>query len=235
MPGKVDGEIDAVREIVLDTETTGLDPKSGHRVVEIGCLELIHNLPTGRTFQAYINPERDMPAEAEAIHGLGEAFLAEKPVFAALAQDFLDFIGEAKLVIHNAGFDMKFLNWELKSAGFPLLEAKRAIDTVALARSRFPGQQVSLDALCRRFGVDNSSRDFHGALLDCQLLAEVYLELLGGREPGFSLDRARETRAAGSRTIDRKARPARPHQPSDSELAAHAAMLERISDPVWRD
>ena len=176
-----------MREIVLDTETTGLDPDKGDRIVEIGAVELLNHLPTGRTWHKYLNPERAMPDDAFRIHGLSDTFLADKPLFAALAQDFLAFIGTAPLVIHNAGFDMRFLNAELARAGFPLLPQERAFDTVALARRKFPGAQASLDALCRRFGIDNSARTLHGALLDSQILAEVYLELVGGRQPNFAL------------------------------------------------
>ncbi|MPZ11596.1 MAG: DNA polymerase III subunit epsilon [Kiloniellaceae bacterium] len=222
-----------MREIVLDTETTGLDPASGHRIVEIAGLELLHHLPTGRTFREYINPERDMPEEAERIHGLSADFLKDKPLFAAIAPAFLDFIGDAKLVIHNAAFDMKFLNAELRQAGLDPLVPERAIDSVMLARKRFPGAQVSLDALCRRFEVDNSARTFHGALLDCELLAEVYLELCGGRQPGLILE-SRRSRIAVVAPSAREVRPPRAHAASPEEEAAHAAMLEKLSDPLWR-
>lgn len=222
-----------MREIVLDTETTGLDPVAGHRIVEVAGLELLHHLPTGRTYRAYINPERDMPEEAERIHGLSAEFLKDKPLFAAIAPDFLDFIGDAKLVIHNAAFDMKFLNAELRKAGHDIIAAERAIDTVALARQRFPGAQVSLDALCRRFEIDNSARTFHGALLDCELLAEVYLELRGGRQPGLVLESQRRA-AAVAAPAPVAARPPRPHAPSAEELAAHAEMLEKLTAPIWR-
>ncbi len=222
-----------MREIVLDTETTGLDPAAGHRVVEIAGLELLHHVPTGRTFREYINPERDMPEEAERIHGLSEAFLKDKPVFSEIARSFLDFIGDARLVIHNAAFDMKFLNAELQAAGHDNLEMARAIDTVALARERFPGSQVSLDALCRRFEIDNSARTFHGALLDCELLAEVYLELRGGRQPGLVLECERRQVAAAA-PVAREVRPPRHHAASPEEKAAHEAMLAKLSDPLWR-
>ncbi|WP_422369295.1 DNA polymerase III subunit epsilon [Pelagibius sp.] len=222
-----------MREIVLDTETTGLDPAAGHRIVEIAGLELLHHVPTGRTFREYINPERDMPEEAEKIHGLSASFLADKPLFAAVAQPFLDFIGDAKLVIHNAQFDMKFLNAELKAVGLPTLPSDRAIDTVAMARKRFPGAQVNLDALCRRFEIDNSARTFHGALLDCELLAEVYLELSGGRQPGLTLERQQQ-RSAVAAPLARSARPPRPHRASEVEKAAHEKMLEKLTDPIWR-
>jgi DNA polymerase-3 subunit epsilon len=172
-----------MREIVLDTETTGLDPDEGHRIVEVGAIELLNHLPTGRSFHCYLNPERAMPAEAFAIHGLGDAFLADKPRFAEIAQEFLDFIADARLVIHNAAFDLRFLNAELERHGHRRLEGVAVVDTLAVARQRFPGAQHSLDALCRRFGIDASARTLHGALLDSQILAEVYLELVGGRQP----------------------------------------------------
>jgi len=225
-----------VREIVLDTETTGLDPSSGDRVVEIACLELLHHVPTGRTYREYINPERDMPEEAARIHGLTSDFLADKPVFSKIAGSFLDFIAEDTLVIHNASFDIKFLNAELKQEGLATIPMSRAIDTVALARDRFPGAQVSLDALCRRFEIDNSARTFHGALLDCELLAEVYLELRGGRQPGFALENDAVIAADKARAaMPRPQRPARPHAPTPEELTAHEAMLDGLTDPVWRN
>ena len=222
-----------MREIVLDTETTGLDPAAGHRIVEIAGLELLHHVPTGRSFREYINPERDMPEEAEKIHGLSSQFLADKPRFQDVAQDFLDFIGDAKLVIHNAQFDLKFLNAELKAVDLAPLASDRAIDTVAMARKRFPGAQVSLDALCRRFEIDNSARSFHGALLDCELLAVVYLELSGGRQPGLTLERQQQAAAAVQPNAS-TARPPRPHSPSEAEKAAHEAMLAKLSEPLWR-
>ena len=164
-----------MREIVLDTETTGLDPANGDRVVEIGCVETMHHIATGESFHVYINPERDMPQEAFNVHGLSEEFLSDKPVFAEIIGDFMAFIGDAPLVIHNAEFDMRFLNAEFKKLGRPLLPRERAIDTVAMARRKFPGAQANLDALCRRFEIDLSRRDKHGALLDAELLADVYL------------------------------------------------------------
>ena len=223
-----------MREIVLDTETTGLDPDAGHRIVEIGCVELLHRLPSGRQFRKYVNPERDMPEEARAIHGLTDEFLAGQPTFQAIVDEFLEFIGEAPLVIHNAQFDLKFLNAELTRLGRPALDPARAVDTVALARQRFPGAQVNLDALCRRFEIDNAARDLHGALLDCQLLAEVYLELRGGRQPGFELESARQAAATGAASQARPMRPARPHAPTPEEAAAHNALIEGIKDPIWR-
>ncbi len=223
-----------MREIVLDTETTGLDPAAGHRIVELACLELSNHVATGRTYRAYINPERTMTDEALRVHGLSDGFLADKPTFAAVVDEFLAFIGEeAPLVIHNAEFDLKFLNAELDRLGRPPIPASRAIDTVALARARFPGAQASLDALCRRFEIDNSARSLHGALLDCELLAEVYLELRGGRQPGFDLA-AQEALARSEPGRPRPVRPPRRHAPTPEETAAHAAMLERLDQPIWR-
>ncbi|MEP4378079.1 MAG: DNA polymerase III subunit epsilon [Alphaproteobacteria bacterium] len=222
-----------MREIILDTETTGLDPANGDRIVEIGCVEAQHHIPTGETYHVYVNPERDMPVEAFNVHGLSEEFLAEKPVFAEVVGEFLEFIGDAKLVIHNAGFDMKFLNAELKRLGFPILPMDRSIDTVALARRTFPGAQASLDALCRRFEIDLSRREKHGALLDAELLAEVYLQLRGGRQPDLALAGGEKKSDDGPAIIQRQARPARPHAPSAEELAAHATLVESLNDPVW--
>ena len=222
-----------MREIVLDTETTGLDPNSGHRIVEIGCVETRHHITTGESFHVYINPERDMPEEAFNVHGLSEQFLSDKPVFAEVVEDLLSFIGDAPLVIHNADFDMKFLNAELKRVGRPLLDRDRAVDTVTMARRKFPGAQANLDALCRRFEIDLSRRDKHGALLDAELLADVYLQLRGGAQPGLEL--AGDTSRAGgaSVVVERQARPPRAHAPSAEELAAHAALVESLKDPVW--
>lgn len=222
-----------MREIVLDTETTGFDPDTGDRIVEIGAVELMNHLPTGRHFHVYINPERDMPADAFAVHGLSAEFLSDKPRFAEVAADFIAFIEGARLIIHNAAFDMKFLNAELRRAGHPVMPMSRALDTVAMAREKFPGAPVSLDALCRRWGIDNSNRTLHGALLDSQLLAEVYLELIGGRQPDLVLvpqaaARADEGPASG---------PARPRAPRPSPLPpritaaereAHAAFVARL-------
>ena len=222
------------REIVLDTETTGLDPDAGHRIVEVACVELFGYVPTGRHFQRYVNPERAMPAEAQSIHGLTDELLAKQPAFGEIAGEFIEFIGDAPLVIHNASFDLKFLNAELTRSGRPRLQRSRAVDTVALARRRFPGAQVSLDALCKRFEIDASARTFHGALLDCQLLAEVYLELRGGRQPGFELNRAANPVAEAADPAARPVRPPRPHAPSAEELAAHEALLATIKDPIWR-
>ena len=176
-----------MREIVLDTETTGFEPSEGDRIVEIGAVELFNHLPTGRTYHQYINPKRNMPEAAFNVHGLSEEFLSDKPVFKDIAQEFTDFIKDSKLVIHNASFDMKFLNAELGWVNRPALPMHQAIDTLAIARRKFPGSPASLDALCRRFGIDNSSRTLHGALLDSEILAEVYLELVGGRQPDLVL------------------------------------------------
>jgi len=229
-----------MREVVLDTETTGLEPEEGHRIVEIGAVELVNHLPTNRVFHAYINPERDMPAEALKVHGLTSAFLEDQPVFADVADDFLAFLNldhdanpePARLVIHNAAFDVAFLNAELRRDGRPELTGE-PVDTLLLARQRLPGASVSLDALCRRFDVDASARTRHGALLDSELLAEVYLALIGGRQPDLALvPQARD--AAVTRSRERVMRPPRPHAPSPAELAAHAAFLERLESPIWR-
>ncbi|HYE52945.1 MAG TPA: DNA polymerase III subunit epsilon [Azospirillaceae bacterium] len=222
-----------MREIVLDTETTGFDPLNGDRIVEIGCVELLNHVATGRVYHQYINPERDMPAEAFAVHGLSAEFLSQHPTFAEIAGDFLDFIGDDPLVIHNAAFDVGFLNAELTRLGLPKLAANRAIDTVAIARRRFPGAPASLDALCRRFEVDNSGRSYHGALLDSQLLAEVYLELLGGRQPGLVLGASGTTAAAEAVKVERPFRAPRAHAASAEELAAHEAFLKQIKNPLW--
>jgi DNA polymerase-3 subunit epsilon len=230
-----------MREIVLDTETTGFEPSEGHRIVEIGAVELFNHLPTGRTYHQYINPERAMPKEAFDVHGLGDDFLRDKPVFYEIGQAFLQFVGDAKLVIHNAAFDMKFLNAELKAAGLPLLPNDQAIDTLMIARSRFPGSPASLDALCRRFGVDNSAREKHGALLDSEILAEVYLELIGGRQPDFALAQdngsAQRSQSAATAQTDWRPRPRPTPLPSrltETEAAAHQAFIEKLGDSaIW--
>jgi DNA polymerase III subunit epsilon len=227
-----------MREIVLDTESTGLSPKDGHRLVEIGCVEIVNLMPTGQSFHRYLNPERDVPEEAAAVHGLREAFLADKPVFAEVVGDFLDFIGDAQLVIHNAAFDMGFLNAELQRAGFQPLPLERAFDTVIMARKRFPGLKNSLDALCDRFSVDKSARTFHGALLDAQLLAEVYLELRGGRQPSLTIAAETQldpTQQDTGQTVERRYRPPREHAPSAEELLAHAAAIGTIKQPLWKE
>ncbi len=221
-----------MREIVLDTETTGLDPKTGDRIVEIGCVELFNHAPTERKFHCYVNPERDMPEAAFAVHGLSAEFLSGQPVFAHIVDDFLDFLGDARLIIHNAPFDMGFINAELKRLDRPPIPMDRAVDTVIMARRKFPGAQANLDALCRRFQIDNSDRELHGALKDSLLLAEVYLELIGGRQPGLGLA-AEETVANSPETIPTKRRPPRPHAPSPDEEAAHAIFLEKVTGPIW--
>jgi DNA polymerase-3 subunit epsilon len=220
-----------MREIVVDTETTGLDPAE-HRIVEIGCVELFNHVATGKEFHAYVNPERDVPAEAEAVHGLSSAFLASKPVFSTLADEFLAFVGDAPLIAHNAGFDLGFINAELKRVGRMPFPTDRAIDTVMLARRKFPGAQASLDALCRRFAIDLSARNKHGALLDAQLLSRVYLELIGGREPGLALAVA-ESIVVTAAPQERIMRAPRPHAPSPEELAAHLAFIATLKDPIW--
>lgn len=222
-----------MREIVVDTETTGLDPQSGHRIVEIAAIELAHHIPTGRKFHCYVNPERDMPPEAYAVHGLSEEFLAGFSPFADAIDEFLAFVGDAPLVIHNAEFDIAFLNAELARAGRPLLTSVFT-DTLAMARRRFPGAPASLDALCRRFAVDLSVREKHGADIDCGLLAEVYIELLGGRQPGLDLAIAENAGMFGVTTIaDRPIRVPRPHAASPDELAAHRALLATIANAMW--
>jgi DNA polymerase-3 subunit epsilon len=223
-----------MREIVFDTETTGLDPKEGHRLVEIGCIEILHQIPTGQVFHRYLNPERDMPTEAFQVHGLSADFLADKPVFAAIADDFLTFIGDARLVAHNAEFDIRFINSELMPHNKPAIGMERVVDTLALARRRHPGQPNSLDALCARYGVDNARRTKHGALLDAEILAEVYAELTGGRQSSlvFGVD---NVVARKSGTLRARQRPV----PLGSRItqavaAAHAAFLATLGGtPIW--
>ncbi|MBR5130477.1 MAG: DNA polymerase III subunit epsilon [Alphaproteobacteria bacterium] len=227
-----------MREIVLDTETTGLDPFNGDKIVEIGCVELENHLPTGRTYHQYINPMRSMSEEVIAVHGLTEEFLSDKPTFKEIADDFLAFVGEdAKLVIHNAAFDMKFLNAELSFADKPQLSYDRVVDTLIIARKKFPGSRVNLDELCKRFGVDNTSRTLHGALLDSELLAEVYLELLGGREPGFVLGQNNNTVTVEKNTktvsIERVFREARTFNVDASEEKQHIEFVKAIKGNLW--
>ena len=222
-----------MREVVLDTETTGLEPSGGHRVVEIGGVELVNHIPSGRTFQCYLDPERDMPEEAERIHGLTRAFLSGHRRFAEEADAVLDFIGAAKLVIHNAAFDLGFLNAELERIGRAPLPPDRAVDTLTLARRKFPGAPASLDALCKRFGIDQSMRTRHGALLDAELLTEVYLELIGGRQPALGLARSLPALAAGSAPSAAGARERPPHRPTPEEEEAHAAFVATLKDPIW--
>lgn len=226
-----------MREIVFDTETTGLDPRSGDRLVEIGCVELINRVPTGQTFHAYFNPERDMPAGAEAVHGLSSAFLSDKPLFRDTVGAVLDFIADSPLVAHNASFDFGFLNAELALCEREAVCMTRMIDTVALARKRHPGAKLSLDALCTRYGIDRSHRVKHGALLDAELLAQVYVELTGGRQIGLAL--AAETTSVGIVAMPRHIpatrvrREPRPHAASQEELARHQAFIAKMTSPLW--
>jgi len=225
-----------MREIIFDTETTGLDPRTGDRMVEIGCIEVVNRVPTGSTFHAYFNPGRSMPAEAQAVHGLSDSFLSDKPAFAERAVELLEFLGDCPLVAHNAGFDMAFLNAELALCAMPAIPAARMVDTVALARARHPGAKLSLDALCSRYGIDRSHRVRHGALLDAELLAQVYVELRGGRQIGLELVAETENRSAEqvSRAIrQRTFRPARQFGVSAEELIAHATFLETVEQPLW--
>lgn len=227
-----------MREIVLDTETTGLDPRD-HRIIEIGALEMINHVPSGNTYHIYINPERDVEADAAAIHGITTEMLQDKPVFAAIVDDFMAFLGDSSLVIHNAKFDMGFINAELKRLGREELPMERAIDTLAMARRKFPGGQASLDALCRRFGIDNSHRDLHGAMIDTDLLADVYIELIGGRQPdlAFASDGLITPAAEDHLPVAKatSARIPRPHAPSEAELAAHAEFVENLNNPLWKE
>lgn len=218
-----------MREIVFDTETTGLDPRDGHRLVEFAGIELHERVPTGRVLHFHVNPGRSMPAEAEAVHGLTDAFLADKPMFAEKASALVEFLGDAVLVAHNAAFDMRFLNHELEAAGLRPLEMGRVVDTLELARKRFPGAKHSLDALCQRFQIDRSARVVHGALIDAELLADVYIELTGGRQIGFDL----AVQAAAARERTRVAWPARTFEVPANELAAHVAFVEAMKEPVW--
>ena len=225
-----------MREIVLDTETTGFEPDQGDRIVEIGAVEIFNHVPTGKTFHEYINPQRDMPTSAFEVHGLSEEFLSNKPTFDKIAQKFLDFVGDAKLVIHNAAFDMKFLNAELGWLKLPQLPMDQAIDTLAIARRKFPGSPASLDALCRRFGIDNSARTLHGALLDSEILAEVYLELVGGRQPDFDLSNTQTQTAQGNGERWRPSPRPEPLPPriSKKENAAHEKFVAALGEnAVW--
>ncbi len=230
-----DPRLFAGRLIVLDTETTGLDPRGGDRVVEIGCVELIGCVPTGQEFHCYINPLRAMPSGAEAVHGLSEAFLQQHPPFPEHAPRLIAFIGDAPVIAHNAPFDIGFLDHEFGRCGHPPLTMTRAIDTIMLARARLPGAKHSLDALCIRYGIDRAARVKHGALVDARLLAEVYIELIGGRQIGLSLGIAPVARALS--VIVPVARPfhaPRPHDPSSAEADRHRSFLQRLTDPLWR-
>ena len=239
--------MDQVREIVLDTETTGFDPMKGDRLVEIGCLELVNHVFTGNTFHIYINPERDMPEDAFRVHGLSIEFLSQHPTFDKQADAFIEFIADSPLVIHNASFDMKFLNAELRWLNKPEIPMSQAIDTLEIARRKYPGAPASLDALCRRFGIDNSNRTLHGALLDSELLADVYLELIGGKQPGFMLaptaldphasqnkgNNSQENKDLRLQRDDQQIRAPRPHAASEAEKDAHAVFMANIKSPIW--
>ena len=227
------------REIVFDTETTGFDPDTGDRLVEIGCIEMVGLVPTGEVFHAYYNPERSMPKAAEEVHGLSEAFLSNKPLFADSVDALLEFLGDAPLVAHNATFDFRFLNAELKRAGRDPVGEDRMVDTLAISRTQFPGAKHSLDALCTRFGIDRSHRTKHGALLDAELLAQLYIELRGGKQIGLSLvDNGDDGTGglalqSGAARADRPFRPARPHAASEAEKARHRDFIATLSNPIW--
>ena len=225
-----------MREIVFDTETTGLNPLGGDRMVEIGCVEIVNRVETGRHYHAYFYPERDMPVEAEMVHGLTNAFLSDKPLFGDKAEELLDFIEDCPLVAHNASFDFGFLNTELERCGRPSVPMSRMVDTLTLARSRHPGAKHSLDALCMRFGIDRSHRVKHGALLDAQLLAQVYVELTGGRQIGLGLVAdagSVEVLQETGPVVVREPRPARPHFAAVEELERHRAFIAKLINPLW--
>jgi DNA polymerase III subunit epsilon len=221
-----------IRSVLFDTETTGLDPLNGDRVIEVAALELLNDLPTGKHFHALIDPQRDIPAEASRVHGFTSSDLAGKPLFAAIAEPLAEFFADSPLIAHNAPFDFGFLDMEFGRAGYPPLARDRMVDTLALAKSRFPGMPNSLDALCRRFSIDLSARTTHNALLDCRLLAEVYVELTGGRQRGLSLA-AQDTRAPVTVYVHTGPRTPRLIKPTPEELAAHEAFLKRVKEPVW--
>ena len=229
-----------MREIALDTETTGLDPYSGHRIVEIGAVEMIGHIRTANHFHVYLNPERGMPKEAERVHGISEEFLKDKPLFHSIAGAFREFLGDSPLVIHNANFDMKFINFEFEKVGFPKIPMSQSIDTVTMARKMFPGSPANLDALCKRFNIDLSKRIKHGALLDAELLADVYLELKGGRQAGLALSNGSvAAEHAGAETGQASQNrnniiPARRFKPTEDELRAHKQLLEEMkAEPIW--
>jgi DNA polymerase-3 subunit epsilon len=223
-----------VREVVLDTETTGMDPHKGDKIVEIGCVELMNHIPTGRTLQLYINPEREVPAEATAVHGITNEFLKDKPIFSQVYCDLLEFIDGAKLIIHNAEFDMKFLNAELANVGHKAIGWGNVIDTLAIARKKYPGSPANLDALCRRFGIDNTERTYHGALLDSELLSEVYLELLGGRQHGLGLAADSVGGSSTKIKVNRPQREPRSFTPTEEDLALHEELLTKLKNPLWK-
>jgi DNA polymerase III subunit epsilon len=224
-----------MREIVFDTETTGLDPRQGHRLVEIGCVEVLNRFPTGKVFHAYLNPQRDMPIEAFNVHGLSAEFLSDKPLFGSVVDAFEAFVGDSQLVAHNASFDMNFLNHELDRVGKAAIEANRVVDTLVLARRKLPGGRHSLDALCERFGIDISRRVKHGALLDAEILAEVYVELLGGRQAALILDPVREQTGSNVRALPVKARAVPlPSPVTEANIAAHRAFVAEMGEKaLW--
>ncbi len=222
-----------MREIVLDTETTGLDPESGDRIVEIGCVELINHTPSGKTYHQYINPERSMSEEVIAVHGLTEEFLSDKPKFSEIADDFLKFVGDDVLVIHNAPFDMKFLNFELKKANRPLLSFDRVFDTLVMARQKYPGSRVNLNELCKRFSVDASRRTVHGALLDSELLAEVYLAMILDKELKFGQPAEKQIKNDISKNVSRETLAPREFAISPEEMEAHTAFVQKIKNNLW--
>lgn len=222
------------RQVILDTETTGLSPQEGHRIVEIGCLETINRIPTGKTFHVYINPKRDMPQGAYDVHGLSTEFLSKHPPFAAIAEDFLTFVRDTQLVIHNVPFDMKFINHELELLGQPIIPINRALCTLKMARKKFPGSPASLDALCKRFKVDNTGRQKHGALIDAELLAKVYIELTGGRQTSMNFASAtQKTEQPTQETKNRQVRASRNFQPKKEELTKHRQLLGSLKNPIW--
>jgi len=221
-----------MREIVLDTETTGLDPSFGHRIVEIGCVELFNRLPTGEVFHVYINPDRSMPEAAFNIHGLSSDFLKTKPVFSEVVNQFLEFIKGSPLIIHNAAFDLAFINAELTKLKKPSLNGNKIIDTIPLAKKKFPGAPVNLDALCRKFHIDLTKRDIHGALLDANLLASVYLELIGGRQQGFLLTETKDT-SSDNFVKSMKVRPSRLYEPNKEEKRIHINFIKKLNNSLW--
>jgi DNA polymerase-3 subunit epsilon len=225
-----------MREVVFDTETTGFDPYNGDRIVEIGCVVVDDYIPTGEVYHVYINPERDMPTAAEQVHGLTEEFLRDKPIFSEIVDDFRDFCGDMNLVAHNAEFDMKFINWEMENLGYSPYPASRSVDTLAIARRKFAGANNTLDALCKRFSIDNSNRIKHGALLDAELLAEVYLELMGGRQTGLGLDSGDSVLKPISIKMDAEKifREPRAHGPSEEEIARHIEFIKGIENSLWK-
>ncbi|MBH67212.1 MAG: DNA polymerase III subunit epsilon [Rhodospirillaceae bacterium] len=221
-----------LREVILDTETTGLDPKTGHRIIEIGALELINHLPTGRRYQTYVNPERDVDGAAFEVHGLSSEFLKEFPVFADIVPEFLDFLAADVLIIHNAPFDIGFINMELSRLKLPTVPMERVVDTLQLARQKYPGAQASLNALCRRFDIDNSHRNLHGALVDVDLLAGVYLELIGGRQPGFTLENVKLEKTGPSHPKGNRSK--RRFAPTDIEKRQHLRLIGQLTNPLWK-